>query len=91
MNDFNQPDQPIVVNGTALPSTLAAALRYAVVLLLGACVERGYLPQESAEGIVAFIIMGATIAYGLWKTHKHKADLIVAASAAPNDVAIVKK
>ena len=83
-------DKPIIVNGAVLPSTLAAAVRYGVALLLPMLVQRGILPAESTEGVLAIVMTAATVAYGLWKTHQRKTQLVVAAEAAPNSVAIVK-
>ena len=83
-------DKPIVVSGAVLPSTLAAALRYIVALALPFLIERGILPAESTEGVIAIVITIATVAYGLWKTHQRKAQLVTVAEAAPNSVAVVK-
>lgn len=84
-------DKPIIVNGTVLPSTLAAALRYLIALVLPLLIQRGILPAESAEGVIAITITVATVAYGLWKTHQRKSQLITVAEAVDNSVAVVTK
>lgn len=84
-------DEPIVVNGMVLPATLAAALRYGIALLLPYLVSKGVIPEGSTESILTYALVIATVAYGLWKTYKAKAQLVVTAEAAPNSVAVVKK
>lgn len=85
-----ETDQPIVVNGMVLPAMLAAAVRYAIALILPLLVAKGYIPEESTEGIITWVLVAATVAYGLWKTYRAKAQLVVTAEASPNTVAIVK-
>lgn len=89
-NKFLETDEPIVVNGMVLPAMLAAAVRYAVALLLPWLVSKGYIAEGSTEGVLTWALVGATVAYGLWKTYRAKAQLVVTAEAAPNDVAVVK-
>jgi hypothetical protein len=86
MSDTNTP---IVVGESALPTTLAAALRYGISILGTFLVARGIIPAENIEGIITLLITVATVGYGLWKTHSNRAKLTVAAEAAPNNVAKV--
>lgn len=86
---MNNVDTPIIVNGAVLPSTLAALLRYVIALGLPMLIERGYLPADSTEGVIAIVMTVATVAYGLWKTHQRKTQLVTVAEAAPNAVAVV--
>lgn len=86
-----QFDEPTVVNESALPAPIAAAVRYAITLGLGWLVERDILPADSTEGILALGLMAATVLYGLVKTYRTKKTLVAAAKAAPNDQFIVKK
>jgi hypothetical protein len=85
-----ETNQPIEVNGMVLPAMLAAAVRYAIALALPWLVSKGYITEESTEGFLTYGLVAATVAYGLWKTYKAKAQLVVTAEAAPNSVAIVK-
>lgn len=82
-------DKPIIVNGAVLPSTLAAALRYAIALGGPLLIQRGILPADSLEGVTTIIVTAATVGYGLWKTHQRKSQLVTVAEAAPNSVAVV--
>lgn len=85
-----EPTQPIIVGESALPTTLAAALRYAIVTGLTYAVGRGWIDADNVEGITAALIAVAVAGYGLYKTHSNRAKLTVAAEAAPNTVAKVE-
>lgn len=85
-----QTTTPIEVKAAVLPSTLAAALRYAVAVGGPLLIARGYLPEGSLEGVSTIVISAGTILYGLWKTHQRKALLVEAAREAPNDKFVVK-
>lgn len=85
-----QTTTPIVVSGSTLPTLAAVILRYAVALLGTYLVSKGIVDEESIEGIATLVITAATVAYGIWKTRQTKAQLVVAAEAAPSSVARVK-
>lgn len=80
---------PIVVSDNPLPATLAAFLRYAVGLAGSFAVGRGYVDAESLPGITTIVVTVATVAYGIFRTHQNRKNLIKAADAAPNSVAKV--
>jgi hypothetical protein len=86
----NESDQPVVVNGAVLPTTLAAGLRILVSITLPLLIDRGILPADSAEGVTAIVVTIATVAYGIYKTHQRKALLVDAAAAAPNSKFVVE-
>lgn len=81
--------KPIVVGESALPTTLAAALRYGISILATFLVARGIIPAENVEGVVTMLVTVVTVGYGLYKTYSNRAKLTVAAEAAPNSVAKV--
>jgi hypothetical protein len=85
----NAASTPIVVGEHALPTTLAAAFRYAISILGTFLVARGIIPVEHIEGVITLILTAATVGYGLYKTHQNRKKLIVTADAAPNSVAVV--
>lgn len=86
----NPPQTPIVVNGTTLPTVLAAALRYLIATLGTFAVAKGWVDAENIEGIATIGLTIATVAYGLWRTRTKQAELITTAEAAPDRVAQVK-
>lgn len=86
----NPPQTPIVVNGTTLPTVLAAGLRYLIATGGTFAVAKGWVDAESLPGIATVIVTIATVAYGLWRTHTKQAELITTAEAAPDRVAQVK-
>ena len=86
MND----DEPIEISGLALPTALAAGLRYALTSILAFAVGRGWVDTENADGILSIILLLVTVGYGLWKTYRKQSQLITAGEAAPNSVAVVK-
>ena len=81
---------PLIVNGTVLPAALAALLRYAIALVGTYLVSAGAVDEGSLEGITTILITLATVAYGVYRTRKTKAQLVVTAAAAPNSVAQVR-
>jgi hypothetical protein len=85
---MNIPDTPIEVDAGTVP--VAAAVRYIIAMLGTFAVGRGWVDADNVDGIVTVIITLGTVGYGLWRTHRRKADLVTAASAAPDNVAIIK-
>lgn len=81
---------PIEISSAVLPSVAAAGLRTAVAVIGPSLIASGYLPAGSLEGVTTIVITVASIAFGLWKTHQRKSQLIVAATAAPDSVAVVR-
>lgn len=82
--------KPIEINGVTLPTTLAALLRYLVATFGAFAVGKGWIQPENIEGIATIVVVFATVGFGLYKTRAKQAELIVAGSAAPNNVAVVK-
>lgn len=85
----NAPDDVITVNGSTIPATGAALLRYVLTMLGTFAVARGWVKPEDIGGIVTILATLATAAYGLWRTHSKQDQLITTAGAAPNSVAKV--
>lgn len=83
MADTNQ----IQVTSGTLP--LAAAIRYALVMLGTFAVGRGWVPADNIEGIITTVLTVGTALYGLYRTYRNKQKLIVTADAAPDRVAKV--
>ncbi len=83
-------DKPITLSDSTLPPTAAAALRYTISLLGTYLVTAGYLDADTLQGLLTIATVVATVAYGLYKTRSNRAELITAAKAAPNSVAVVK-
>lgn len=96
-------NDPVVVNESALPAPIAAALRYLVVIagaipiliqLIGAkdvVAIVAYFQSDAGATLLAAIGSLVTLAYGLFKTYKTKKTLVAAADAAPNDQFVVNK
>jgi hypothetical protein len=87
----SNPDTPIVVGGTVLPTALAAALRYLITMIGTFAIAKGWVKSENIDGILTVGLTLATVGYGLWKTYSNRSKLITTAEAAPNSVAIVTK
>lgn len=81
---------PIVVSDSALPATIAAALRYVLGLAGSFAVGKGWVAEGDVPSIVAAVSGVIAIAYGLYKTFHTRRNLIIAAEAAPDSVAQVK-
>lgn len=81
---------PIQVNGSTLPATLGAALRYGVATLGTFLVSKGYVNAENIDGIATLAVTVVTVLYGLYRTHNKQTQLITTAEAAPNSIAQVK-
>lgn len=83
------PDPEVAVTTSSSSAGLISALRYFVSLGLTWAAAKGYIPLERVGEIAAQIVALGIAAYGIWKTTRRQADLIVSARAAPNDVATV--
>lgn len=84
-------DAPIQVNPAQLPAMAATLLRYILTALGAYMAKQGLLPAGSdVNAIVGFALMVISGGWGIWKTYSNKTKLVTAASAAPDDVAVVK-
>lgn len=90
MVDPTAPQTPIQVSPHALPDTLAALFRYVIATVGAYLVGAGYVDAENIDGIATLLFTIATVAYGLYQTHRKKRELVVAAEAAPDRVAQVR-
>lgn len=83
------PD-PITVNASALPATLASAARSILVMLGTWAVARGWITADHLEGYIASAMIVATAVYGVWKAFSKSSDLAAVASMVPDSIAKVK-
>lgn len=58
-----------------MPATLVAALRYAIGIATPIAVQRGWLGESDVANVSALVMAGATVLYGLWKTHDRQTRL----------------
>lgn len=81
---------PITVNASALPATLASAVRTIFVVIGTFAVARGWISPEHVEGYIATAMIVATAVFGVWKQFSKSADLATVASMVPDSIAQVK-
>jgi hypothetical protein len=91
MNKIEPMQSPIEVTDAALSAAILALLRYLVALVVAIAVARGWLNPESAEGIGAILLAIGTTSYGIYNTWRRRSQLVTAARAAPDSVAVVKE
>ena len=81
---------PIVVHESPLPSSAATLLRYVLTAIGGLLVSRGYFDEALLNDVIGAVLIIAPAAYGVYRTVFNKRQLVIAATAAPNAVAMVK-
>lgn len=65
----------MTIPSAPIPATLTAALRYAIAVAMPVAVQRGWLGESDVANVSALILAGATVIYGLWKTHDRQTRL----------------
>lgn len=84
-------ETPIVVNPDPTVASLGTTFRYALSFIGGILVSKGFLPADAdVNAIVGGIMLIGSTGYGIYRTVFNKRQLVVAAEAAPNNVAVVK-
>lgn len=95
------PEQPIQVQPSPIAAQAASTVRVVVLIVTGAAAIIGFLSKRDIAGLVAYlqsdgavpaiatVIAAATYVWGQWKLRHERAKLVVAAAAAPDDVAVV--
>lgn len=86
----SNPQLPIQVGPSAIPDTLKAFLRQALLALGAYAAGKGWVSAENVEGLVTFGVGLVALLWGLYSTFKRKSQLVVTAEAAPNSIAQVK-
>lgn len=82
---------PITVNPAQLPAGAATLLRYALTAIGGVMLNHKLLPAGTdVNAVVGAVLVVVSTGYGIWKTYRNKAQLVTAAAAAPDNVAVVK-
>jgi len=89
---------PIIVSGSAIQSTLFAALRLLAVLIGGATAIMGFVGKRDLSGLIAYVqssdftaVAGAlaalfSAAYGLYATYNRKRELVEVEKVVPNSL-----
>lgn len=83
------PDQPIVVNPSALPALGGVIVRYASALLAGWLIRRGVITDSDTALVEGLAIALATAGYALWRAWQQKRKMVALAHAAPDHIAVV--
>lgn len=81
---------PIVVNPDQTMAQLGVAVRYAVTLVGGYLVGKGWIDGDLLQVIAAALTALVPAAYAAYRSHQQKKALVTVAAAAPNTVAVVK-
>lgn len=83
-------DMPVQVPASALPAELATTIRYALVMLGGVFVSRGWLSDAELNAIVGVILIVAPTVWGIIRTRRNHQKQTTMATALPDSVAQVK-
>ncbi len=81
---------PIIVNESPLPQSAFTLLRYALTAIGGLLVSQGYFDEEVLNNVIGALLIIIPTAAGVYRTVFNKKQLVIAAAAAPNDVAVVR-
>lgn len=88
---MTDPDTtPIVVNPDQTVAQLGVALRYALTMIGGYLVAKGWIGEDLVELIVAIATLIGPVAYAVYRSHQQKKALVRVAEAAPDTVAVIK-
>jgi Na+/H+ antiporter NhaB len=86
------PVQPIEVNPTAVPASVATAIRYIVVLVCGLAIQKKFLPVDTdVNTIVAIALAVAAGAYGVYAAVRNHSDKKAMLPYTPDNVARLKR
>lgn len=80
---------PMIVTDGTIDGQLATLGRYILTIAGSFALGRGWIDGEALQAITGILTVAAPMAYGIWKTHVSKRQLINVASAAPDVVARV--
>lgn len=92
---------PIQVQPSPIGAQAAASVRVLILILTGATAIIGFLGKRDIAGLVAYLqsdgavpalaaVIGAgTYVWGQWRLRHERAKLVIAAAAAPDEVAVV--
>jgi hypothetical protein len=81
---------PIVVNPDQTAAQFGVALRYALTLVGGYLVAKGWIGKDLVELVTTLALTFGPFAYAAYRSHQQKRALVTVAEAAPNSVAVVK-
>ena len=99
---MDTPDTPIVINASPVTDQAAAASRDVLLVVAALPTLIAVLGTHDVQQIVTYVsgagfapVLGILVTAGvmIWRqivTRRHKANLVTAAEAAPNSVAIIK-
>lgn len=88
MTDPDTP--PIVVNPDQTAAQAGVAIRYALTVIGGYLVAKGWIGDDLLELLTTLILTLGPFAYATYRSHQQKKALITVATAAPDSVAIIK-
>lgn len=86
----NDTTPPIEISDSTTATQIATLARYVVTTLGGYALGKGWIEEDLLQMLVALVAVVAPSAYGIYKSYVHKRQLITVASAAPDNVAVVK-
>ncbi len=81
---------PIIVNESPLPQSAYTLLRYVLTAIGGLLVSQGYFDEEVLNHLIGAVLIIVPAGLGIYRTVFNKKQLVIAAAAAPNDVAVVR-
>lgn len=89
MSDFN-PEGPIEINGSAIPSHIMSTLRQLIGYGVAWAVGKGYVDTFTGTQIGGAVLLGSVWLWREYITSRSHAKLVRVAEAAPNAIAVVK-
>lgn len=81
---------PIIVNPDQTAAQIGVALRYALTLVGGYLVAKGWIGDDLLELLTTLLLTLGPVAYAAYRSHQQKKALVTVATAAPDYVAVVK-
>jgi len=81
---------PIIVNSDPTVAQLGVAIRYALTMLGGYLVGKGWLDGDLLQVLLAIVPVVGPALYAFYRQHTVKQREVQLAAAAPDSVAVVK-
>lgn len=81
---------PIVVNPDQTMAQLGVAVRYAITLVGGYLVGKGWIDGDLVQVIATALTALVPAAYAVWRSSQQKKALVKITQSASDDVAVIK-
>jgi len=87
----NDTTPPILLDNSTVPGQIFTLLRYIVATVGGYALGKGWLDSDGLEVLMGFATIVIPTAYGIYKSHVHKKQLLTVEPAVPDTLMRLKR